>query len=100
MVSPGILEVDGKPVSSTSFNAVIAEAVQVGGVYTPPQWRGRGYARTAVAASLLAVRAKGSQKAILFTGDDNIAAIKTYRALGFRLVDDFRLTLFKEGKSY
>ena len=91
-----VLEANGRPVASTSFNARIAEAVQVGGVWTPPAFRRRGYARAAVAASLLDARADGVEKAVLFTGQDHIAAQKAYRALGFQLIGDYRLLLFKE----
>ena len=59
------------------------DMVQVGGVWTPPQARSRGYARSAVALSLRAARERGVRRAILFTGDHNVPAIKAYRALGF-----------------
>jgi len=91
-----ILEADGQPVSTSSFNAATAELVQVGGVWTPPELRSRGYGRAAVAASLLAVRDKGVQTAILFTGIENIPAQKSYEALGFRHIGDYRITLLKE----
>ena len=91
-----VLEHGGEPVASTSFNARLDEAVQVGGVWTPPELRSRGYARAAVAASLLDARAEAVERAILFTGDDNTAAIKAYLALGFRLIGDYRIILLRE----
>jgi predicted GNAT family acetyltransferase len=91
-----VLEKEGEPVANTSFNATVKEAVQVGGVWTPPELRGRGYGRAVVAASLLDARAEGVEKAILFTGDDNVPAIKAYAALGFRRIGDFRLLLLRE----
>jgi len=92
-----VLEADGVPVATTGFNAVLTEVVQVGGVYTPPESRSRGYARCAVAASLLDARGTGATRAILFTGEQNIAAQKAYTALGFRQVGYFRLCLLREG---
>ena len=89
------LEDGGKPVASTSFNATTSKAVQIGGVWTPPELRGRGYGRTAVAASLLGVRTEGVHRAILFTGDDNIPAVKAYTALGFRRIGDHRIVLHR-----
>ena len=83
----------------SGFNAVLREAVQIGPVYTPPELRRRGYARAAVAASLLDARAEGVQTAILFTGQDNLPAQKAYTALGFRHVGAFRLVLLKEPTS-
>ncbi len=87
------LEVGEEPVACTSFNATIREAVQVGGVWTPPESRGRGYGRAAVAASLLDARAEGVERAILFTGDDNVPAIRAYAALGFQRIGDHRVVL-------
>jgi predicted GNAT family acetyltransferase len=88
-----ILEEQGKPVACSSFNTAIKEAVQVGGVWTPPELRSRGYGRAVVAASLLDARAEGVTKAILFTGENNIAAQKAYVALGFRHIGDYRIVL-------
>jgi predicted GNAT family acetyltransferase len=83
------------PVAISGFNAVLREAVQIGPVYTPPEQRRQGYARAAVAASLLDARAEGVETAILFTGEDNLPAQKAYTALGFRYVGIFRLVLLK-----
>lgn len=88
-----ILEAGGQPVATTSFNARLPEIVQVGGVYTPPEWRNRGYARAAVAASLLAARAEGVRRAILFTGQERWPARRAYEAIGFRPVGDYYIAL-------
>jgi RimJ/RimL family protein N-acetyltransferase len=90
-----ILEKDGEPVASTSFNTAIKEAVQVGGVWTPPPLRRQGYGRCVVAASLLDARSDGVGKAILFTGEKNIGAQKAYTVLGFRHIGDYRLMIFR-----
>jgi predicted GNAT family acetyltransferase len=84
-----------RPVSTSSFNAAQREAVQIGGVYTPPELRSRGYGRAAVAVSLLDARSEGAQTAILFTGKENLPAQRAYAALGFRHVGEFRLVLLK-----
>ena len=91
-----VLEHYGEPVASSSFNAAVAEAVQVGGVWTPPVLRSRGYARAVVAASLLEARAAGARIAILFTGKDNIPAQKAYLALGFEITGDYRMLLLRQ----
>jgi RimJ/RimL family protein N-acetyltransferase len=90
-----VLERDGRAVACSSFNTAIEEAVQVGGVWTPPELRRRGYGRCAVAASLLDARAEGVEKAILFTGEGNVAAQRAYTALGFRHIGDYRLVLLE-----
>lgn len=72
----------GQPVALSGFNARLPQVVQVGGVYTPPGQRGRGYARRAVALHLAEARAAGALRATLFAVSDEAAA--AYRAIGFR----------------
>jgi ribosomal protein S18 acetylase RimI-like enzyme len=90
-----VLEHRGEPVACSSFNTAIKEAVQVGGVWTPPELRSRGYGRAVVAASLLDARVEGVTTAILFTPEDNIPAQKAYEALGFRHIGSYRIVLFR-----
>lgn len=90
-----VLESHSEPVASSSFNTAIKEAVQVGGVWTPPELRRCGYGRSVVAASLLDARSEGVEKAILFTGESNIAAQRAYTALGFRHIGDYRILLLQ-----
>jgi GNAT superfamily N-acetyltransferase len=82
----------GTLVSLSAFNATLPDMVQLGGVYTPPELRGRGFAKVAVAGSLLAGRERGASRAVLFT--NNPSAVRTYEALGFARVGDFSLILF------
>jgi predicted GNAT family acetyltransferase len=86
---------EGRPVACSSFNTAIEEAVQVGGVWTPPELRRRGYGRAVVAASLLDARTEGVKKGILFTGEDNIAAQRAYEALGFRCIGNYSIVLLR-----
>ena len=92
-----LLEDEGQPVACSSFNTAIQEAVQIGGVWTPPELRRQGYGRAVVAASLLDVRAEGATMSILFTGVGNMAAQKAYTGLGYRHIGDYRLVLFRRG---
>jgi predicted GNAT family acetyltransferase len=93
-----ILEAEGNPVSMTTFNARLPVAVQVGGVFTPREKRGRGYARSVVAASLVEARAGGAEIGVLFTGQDNVSAQRAYQALGFERVGAYGLLLFRTGE--
>ena len=79
----------GAPVSLSAFNAALPDIVQLGGIYTPPELRGRGFAKVAVAAALLAARERGAERAVLFTS--NPSAVRTYEALGFRRIGDYAL---------
>jgi RimJ/RimL family protein N-acetyltransferase len=91
-----VLEVDDTPVAFQQFNAMLADVVQVGGVWTPPALRRRGYARAVVVGSLLAARADGVRRGVLFTGETNMAAQRAYAALGFTRVGDWALLFFQE----
>jgi RimJ/RimL family protein N-acetyltransferase len=89
-----VLELDGALVAYSAYNAATPRCVQIGGVFTPPPLRGRGYARAVVAGSLLAARTRGVERSILFTGVENHAAQAAYRALGYERVGDYGLVLF------
>lgn len=94
-----VLTVGGEVVAMSGFNAETRGIVQVGGVFTPPALRGRGYARAAVAASLALARARGVTRSILFTAQTNHAARRAYAALGYEVIGDFGLVLFNAPKS-
>jgi GNAT superfamily N-acetyltransferase len=89
-----ILLLDGQPVAMTGFNARLPEIVQVGAVYTPPEFRNRGHARTAVALHLAEARAGGARRAVLFAATP--AAVRAYLAIGFQPATDFSLVLFRD----
>jgi uncharacterized protein len=86
--------VAGAPASYAAFNAVLTDIVQLGGIYTPPAQRGRGYARAAVAGALLAARQRGATRAVLFTKNPN--ATRSYEAVGFRRIGDYCLVLLAQ----
>ena len=65
--------------------------VQVGGVYTPPDLRGRGHARRALALHLAA---SGAERATLFSA--SAMAARAYRAVGFRQIGDWTLLLLRD----
>lgn len=89
-----LLEVDGTPVAMTALNATMPEVVQVGGVYTPPAQRGRGFARRVVALHLAGLRRQGVERAVLFAR--NPAALRAYAALGFRPVGGYSVVLYRQ----
>lgn len=86
-----VLMAGGEPVCLTGFNAALPDIVQIGGVYTPPAHRGRGYARRAVALHLAEAKAKGASRATLFSASDG--ASRAYRAIGFEEVGRWTLCL-------
>lgn len=84
-----ILMEEGRPVAMTAFNAVLPQIVQVGGVFTPTELRGRGYARRAVALHLQEAQAAGQAQAILFAS--GASAARAYEAIGFTRIGDYRV---------
>jgi GNAT superfamily N-acetyltransferase len=89
-----LLECHGKLVARTMFGAMCSEMVHVGGVWTPPGERGKGYGRAAVAGSLYEAAAGGVRRAVLFAHDAN--AIRAYEAIGFRQVGYYTLVTLAE----
>ena len=87
-----VLEEAGAPVALCGFNAVLPRMVQIGAVFTPPELRGRGHARRAVALHLAEARTRGTARAVLFAASP--AAARAYQAIGFARVGDYRLVLF------
>jgi GNAT superfamily N-acetyltransferase len=85
--------VENTPVSLSAFNAALPDIVQLGGIYTPPALRGRGFAKSVVAASLLVARDRGASRAVLFTS--NPSAVRTYEAVGFSRIGDYSLVLLR-----
>ncbi|MDA7965400.1 GNAT family N-acetyltransferase [Ruegeria sp.] len=85
---------NGQPVAMTGFNAALPDVVQIGGVYTPPDLRRRGYARTVLALHLSEAHAAGVSRAVLFAASN--AAARAYIAIGFAPAGTFSLVLFNE----
>lgn len=91
-----VLEQGGEIVAASSFNATVDSFAQIGGVWTSHQHRSQGYARACVAGSLMIAARDGFTDAILFTGDDNIPAIRCYSVLGFSRIGDFFIGILSE----
>lgn len=89
-----VLLLDGTPVALSAFNARLADMVQVGPVWTPPEYRNKGFARLLLAYTLHKEKLNGIKQAILFT--DNPAAIKVYLAIGFKKIGHYRLLLLEK----
>jgi len=87
-----VLLAGGAPVAMTGFNAILPEAVMIGGVYTPKHLRGRGFARAALALHLAEARNKGVKRAVLSAA--NARAAKAYVAIGFQQIGDFMIVLY------
>jgi uncharacterized protein len=87
---------DGRELLATcAFNARHPACVQIGGVWTPPALRGRGYGRAVVAGALLAARQDNVPRSVLFTDQHNAPARRAYESLGYQRVGDYALIMFR-----
>ncbi len=77
---------DGKPASMASVTIPLAGTVRVGLVYTPPEYRGRGYAASCVAAVSQGAVEAGASQCVLYTQLSNPQSNAIYRRLGYEPV--------------
>jgi len=94
-------EVDGRPVACAAWARPTSEGITIGFVYTPAQWRKRGYASNLVAAlsaGLLdgSLYAPARKRVNLFTDLANPTSNSIYRKLGYRPIGDQNHYLFEE----
>lgn len=79
-------------VSIADLNAKTLDLGQVGGVYTDPRFRQRGYSRSAMQQLLRdAKEIHHIRKLIIFTGEKNLPAQKLYNSLGVSQIGYFAL---------
>ena len=78
-----ILEADGMPVSMAKITREMQTVACISGVYTPPCFRGRGYASACVAAVSQIILDKGYTKSVLFTDLANPTSNSIYMKIGY-----------------
>lgn len=83
-----IVEIDGTPVSLAGFGGPTGSGVRVGPVYTPQQWRQRGYGTQAVRELTARLFELGYQSVFLFTDRANPTSNRIYQKIGYRAVAD------------
>jgi len=86
-----LLTEDNQPVAMANLNAVVAEHVQVGGVYVPAEARGRGYGSRITIGMLQQAREQGARTAVLFA--NNETAARVYENIGFRQIGWYGIAL-------
>ena len=83
-------EVDGRPVSFC-WHSPVSDTLRisrVGMVYTPPEFRGHGYASANVAIASQHALDQGAEACMLYTDLANPTSNRIYQALGYRPVGD------------
>jgi len=83
-----ILEVDGTPVSMAKISRELQTVCTVGMVYTPPYFRGKGYATSCVAAVSQIGLDRGFAKCVLYTDLANPISNSIYMKIGYKPICD------------
>jgi ribosomal protein S18 acetylase RimI-like enzyme len=82
-------EDDGQVVSMAGYDGATPTGIRIGWVYTPPGFRGRGYASTLVAALSQKLLDGGREFCFLFTDLSNPTSNGIYRRIGYEQVSEF-----------
>ena len=82
--------VDGEVVSITNAVRPQIKGICISGVYTPPEFRRRGYARALVAEVSKEMLSRGFELTNLFTDLANPTSNKIYQEVGYEAVCDYR----------
>ncbi len=90
-----ILEVDGKPVSMAGYTRELQTSIGVAFVYTPPYFRGKGYATSCVSQISQMALDKGFKRCILYTDLLNPTSNSIYQKIGYRAVCDSLMLKFE-----
>lgn len=80
---------DERPVSMATKTRPTTNGISVSLVYTPPQWRGRGFATACVGELSRLLLASGWGYCALFAEVDNAAAIRVYQKIGYEPVREY-----------
>jgi len=78
-----ILEYEGVPVSMAAITRELKIGCNIAGVYTPPYFRGKGYASSCVAKVSQIILDRGFEKSILTTDLLNPTSNKIYQEIGY-----------------
>ena len=91
---------DGQPVSMAMKTRPTRRGISVGGVYTPPECRRRGYATACVGELSRLLLGAGSEFCALFADLSNATPNRVYQSIGYRPVCDYDEYVFlRDGMS-
>jgi predicted GNAT family acetyltransferase len=83
-----VLEANGIPVSMAGLTREMQTVVGVAFVYTPPHFRNKGYATSAVAQVSRIALDKGYKKCVLYTDLANPTSNSIYQKIGYKPICD------------
>ncbi len=76
------------PVTVVGAGGDTPNGIRIGPVYTPPAYRGRGYASNLTAAGQPGAAGRGATFCFLYTNLANGTANRIYQAIGYEPVTD------------
>jgi predicted GNAT family acetyltransferase len=79
---------DGRPVSLAGWSGPTPNGIRIGPVYTPPEWRSRGYGSAVTAAASAEQLAAGRRFCFLYTDLANPTSNRIYMEIGYEPVCD------------
>lgn len=85
---------DAEPVSLVGTGGATPNGIRIGPVYTPPRFRGRGYASALTATVSLAMLDEGRRFCFLYTDLANPTSNRIYAAIGYEPVTDASMVGF------
>ena len=99
-ITQGILYLweDGEPTSLAGTARPTPTGISIGPVYTPPHFRGKGYASSCVAALSQRLLDEGRAFCALFTDLANPTSNHIYQAIGYQPVCDYTVYHFKNSQ--
>ena len=83
-----ILEDNGIPVSLAGLNREMQNVIGVGPVFTPPYYRGKGYASSCVAQISQLALDRGFTRCVLYTDLANPTSNSIYQKIGYKPICD------------
>ncbi|MEZ4459344.1 MAG: GNAT family N-acetyltransferase [bacterium] len=83
-----VWEIDGEVVSMAAALGNTPTGIRISYVYTPPRWRGRGFASNITAHLTQHMFDSGRERVFLFTDLANPTSNGIYKAIGYRHVGD------------
>lgn len=87
------LSKNGAYIAKGGTNAIGKNYVQLGGIYTIPSERGKGYAECLVRQIIGAVHSRGKNTA-LFAKPDNVPALRLYEKCGFKKIGRYEIAYY------
>jgi GNAT superfamily N-acetyltransferase len=92
-----IWQAGGQPVAIAGATRQVGGMARIGPVYTPPEFRGRGYGSAVTAAASQRLLEAGAEDVLLYTDLANPVSNSIYQRIGYQAVEDRVVLEFTAG---